>query len=96
MLRVVSLTGLGSADRTGGTDRGLLKRGVDMMLRPATLAKTNYRLNTMKTPFVGKYISPIHGLDPTATVKLNRASAQSSLTEDYKDELVKWWEGISK
>lgn len=92
-----TLTGLGKADRNMiGTDRGMIKRGVDMALKPAALTQLNYRLGNIKTPFVGKHLSPIKGIEPNATVKFNRALAQASpltdmagILNEEKDQKVK-------
>lgn len=90
-----SLTGLGKADQTG-SKRGMLKRGVDYAIRPATLAKANYKLNTVKTPFVGKRLSPAHGISPTATVGLSRALSQAMPYSDLYDMLSGKSEGEEK
>ena len=77
-----SLTGLGKAE-PHTVERGLLKRARDYAMRPVDLFGLSYRLNTNRMPFIGRRLSPAHGLDPNASIHIQRAAAQTETPQDY-------------
>jgi len=77
-----ALTGLGKAERHT-IERGLLKRARDYAMRPVDLFGLSYRLNTNRMPFIGRRLSPAHGLDPNASIHIQRAAAQTETPQDY-------------
>lgn len=76
-----SLTGLGKAEPA--VDRGFFSRAYRNAVKPIDLLGMSYRLNTNRTPFIGRRLSPAHGLSPTASIQLSRALNQTETPKDY-------------
>jgi hypothetical protein len=86
-----SLTGLGSAEPSA--NRSLMKRAYQYATRPIDLFSLSYKLNTNKLPFIGRKLSPAHGISPTTSIQLQRAINQTETPQEYVgdqyDELMR-------
>lgn len=76
-----SLTGLGMEAKPHRS--GMFTRAADLALKPHRLLGLGYSLNTLTTPFIGRHLSPAHGLEQGTGILLNRALAQTETPQDY-------------
>lgn len=77
------LTGLGTADKQH--NRGLFTRASDLLMSPLDAAKLGYKTNTLTYPFIGRKLSPVHGLSTEALTNLGRSVAQTETPADLVD-----------
>lgn len=75
-----SLTGLGSSEPNA--QRGMMTRAADLLPTPVQHFRLGYKTNTITTPFIGKYISPIHGLLPETITNIGRSYSQTNSPKD--------------
>lgn len=75
------LTGFDVPDH--GPKPGLFSRAANLATKPIDLLGLGYRTNTLTTPFIGKRLSPAHGLSPTSSIQLQRAIMQTQTPQDY-------------